>query len=816
MKSINFKALLPHITAIAVFAIVSIAYFSPEIIEGKKLQMHDVTTGKAMQKEIKDFREATGEEALWTNSMFSGMPAFQISVRYFTGFLAKVRSVFELWLPDPASHLMLYFIGFYILMLVLGVNPWLAIPGALAFGFSSYYLVIIAAGHIWKVRTIAFFAPTLAGIILALRGEYLRGGIIAALFLTFQIHSNHIQMTYYFAIMVAIMFAFEFFYRIKEKELPAFFKTVGVLVIASVLALGVNITNIWSTYDYGKYTIRGKSELTFDKEDQTSGLDRSYVTGWSYGVAESWSFMIPNAKGGASGLLGNNKSAMEKVDPQMRESIGRGSSHYWGDQPGTSGPVYMGAVIVFLFVLGMILLKWRWKWALFLATALVVMLSWGKNMMWFTDLFLDYFPLYNKFRSVSSILVIAEFTFPLIGFLMLKKLWDEPDFLNKNKKGFYIAFGITGGLSLLFYIMPSAFFSFINAQESAQFDTYLMQNPGSAGQIDNYIENLEAARIAIFKADAIRSFLYILLTAALLWFFAAKKVSKTLLVVGLSVLVLMDMVTIGHRYLNTDKFVAERVAKVPVRATQADKMILKDVDPNYRVMNTTVSTFNDATTSYFHKSIGGYHGAKLQRYQEIIEHHISRNNMDVLNMLNTKYFIVQGQQGGAPEVQINMEAMGNCWFVENMKWVDNADAEILALNDFDPAKTAVIDKRFESSLTGLSLSNDPSATITQTDYKPNRLTYSANSSKDGFAVFSEIYYPEGWKVTIDGKEAEHVRVNYVLRGMKIPAGQHEIVFKYEPKTYFIGEKISVASTIILALVLIFGLFVEYRKATAKA
>lgn len=810
MKSVNFKTLLPYLMAIVLFTIVSVAYFSPPLLEGKVLKMHDVTTGQAMQKEINDFREATGEEALWTNSMFSGMPAFQISVSYFSGYLTKVRSVFELWLPDPAGLLMLYMIGFYILLLVLGLNPWLAIPGAIAFGFSSYYIVIIAAGHIWKVRTIAFFAPTLAGMLLTLRGEYIRGGLLTAIFLTFQIFSNHIQMTYYFMIMVGLMFLFEFFYRIKEKELPSFFKAIGVIAIAAVLALGVNITNIWSTYDYGKYTIRGKSELTFDKEDQTSGLDRSYVTGWSYGIGESWSFLIPNAKGGASALLGNNKTAMESVDPAFRENIGNGHSHYWGDQPGTSGPVYMGAIIVFLFVLGMILLKWRYKWALFIAAVLVIMLSWGKNLMWFTDLFLDYFPLYNKFRSVSSILVIAEFIFPLIGFLMLKKIWDEPEIISKKKKEFFIAFGLTGGLALIFYILPKVFFSFINIEETSQFDSYIMKNAGSQGQIMKYIENLEAARVAIFKADALRSFFFILISAALLWFFSAKKVSKTLLVVGLTLFIILDMATIDKRYLGTENFVSKKVAEVPVRATQADLLILKDTDPNYRVLNTTLSTFNDATTSYFHKSIGGYHGAKLQRYQELIEHHIAKNNMDVLNMLNTKYFIYKGKSG-VPEVQINMEALGNCWFVDNIKWVNNADEEILALNDFDPATTAIIDKRFEGVLQGFNPSPDSLATIVETDYKPNQLTYKSNSKKDGLAVFSEIYYPSGWKVFIDGSEAEHLRVNYVLRALKVPAGQHEIVFKFEPKTYFVGEKISMASSILLALVLIFGIFSEYKR-----
>ncbi len=809
MKSLQFKTLIPHIVALLIFLVVAVGYFSPPLLEGKKLKQHDIVTGKAMQKEIVDYREANGEEALWTNSMFSGMPAYQISVRYFSGFINSVRSVFELWLPSPADHLMLYMIGFYLLLIVLGVSPWLSIAGAIAFALSSYFLIIIGAGHIWKVRTIAFLAPTLAGIILTYRGQLLKGGIITAVFLTFQVFSNHIQMTYYFMMMVGIMSLFELYYRVQEKELAAFFKSVAVLLAASVIALGVNITNIATTYEYGEYTIRGKSELTFNEANKTSGLDRDYVTGWSYGIAESWSFLIPNAKGGGSAYLGTNKAAMEKVDPGYRETIAN-NSHYWGDQPGTSGPVYMGAIIFFLMILGMFIVEWRYKWALFVAAVLVIMLSWGKNFMGLTDLFLDYFPLYNKFRTVSSILIIAELIFPIIAFLALKKIWEEPDIIIKKAKQFYISLGLSGGIAFIFYLMPNLFFDFINAQEAAQFQDYRMQNPGSASQMEAYIRNLEIARVAIFKADALRSFLFIAVAALVLWFYSKKKLSKTLLAVSISLLMIIDLGVIDKRYMNNDEFVSKRDVEVPVRPTPADKQILKDKDPNFRVLNLAVNTFNEATTSYFHKSIGGYHGAKLQRYQELIEYQISKNNIGVLNMLNTKYIITPNDQR-VPVAQQNPGALGNAWFVNSFDWVNNANEEIMALTDLNPANKAVVDIRFEDQLNGFTAQADSMAKIQLTSYQPNHLVYASSAKKDGLAVFSEIYYPKGWDAYIDGKPVPHFRANYVLRAMIIPAGEHQIEFKFEPKSYYVSEKISMASSIILGLILLGGLFVMFRK-----
>ncbi len=814
MKSLKFKDFIPHIAAILIFVIISIAYFSPPVLEGKEIRQHDVVTGIASQKEITDFRKETGEEALWTNSMFSGMPAYQISVKYINSSLRYIKDAVELWLPVPSNYIMLYLVGFYILMLVLGISPWLSIAGAIAFAFSSYFFVIIGAGHIWKVRAIAFMAPALAGILLTYKGKYVLGGILTAVFLTLELFSNHIQMTYYFMILVGIFSIGEFIYSFKENELSRFFKSILVIAIASVIAIGVNFTNLAATYQYGKYTIRGKSELSFDSKNKTSGLDRDYVTGWSYGIGESWSFLIPNAKGGASGYLGEDKSALKNVDPAYKENISQ-SSHYWGNQPGTSGPVYMGAFIVFLFIFGMFILKWRYKWPLFITTLLVIFLSWGKNWMGFTNFFLDYFPLYNKFRSVSSILVIAELTFPLLAFLTLKKIWETPDIIKTKRKEFFIAFGLTGGIALVLFIAPKMFLDFINNAELSQFANYRTQNPGSLEQINSYISNLEAARVSIFKADAIRSFFFILMGAASIFLFSIKKIGKTLFVILISAIVLIDMAFVDKRYMGNDKFMSKRKAEVIVKPTTADKIIMKDTDPDYRVMNLTISTFNDATTSYFHKSIGGYHGAKLRRYQELIEYQISKNNMNVLNMLNTKYFIVKGKNG-APDVQVNMEALGNCWFVDNIKWVDSADDELMSLSDFDPAKTAIINSRFKSYIDNKSIASDSMAQIVLKEYKPNHLTYLSKTSKDNLAVFSEIYYADGWDAYIDGQKADHIQVDYVLRAMIIPAGEHTIEFKFEPKVYYIGEKISAVSMIVLLIVVLGGLYLLFKPVTLKS
>lgn len=793
MKNISFKQVLPYLSAVVIFLVISLAYFSP-LLEGKKLKQSDITQWKGMSKEISDFRESSGEEALWTNSMFGGMPAYQISVRYKGNVLRYLDQLMQLYLPQPAGMLFLYMIGFFILLLVLKVDKWLAIAGAVAFAFSSYLFIIFEAGHNSKAHAIGYMAPVLAGIILTYRGRYLAGGIMAAIFLSLELLTNHLQITYYLMIIAGIFVVTELIGSIREKKLPGFAKATGVLLIASILALATNITSIWATYEYGKETIRGKTELTTEKTNRTSGLDKDYATGWSYGMMETFTMLIPNFNGGSSQGALSEKSNVYKtlrennIDTNQAKNIIKALPLYWGDQPGVAGPVYIGAIIMFLFVLALFVVDNRFKWWLLAATVLSILLSWGKNFMPLTDFFLHYVPGYNKFRAVSMTLVIAELCIPLLAILGLQKVISGDIERKKLTKYLYYSIGITGGISLFFALAGSSIFSFA-ASVDANLPEWL-------------IEPLRQDRAAILSADAFRSLLFILLAGAAIWAMVNKVVIKTPLVLFsvLIMLFLIDMWTVNRRYLNNDSFVRKSVDAVPFQPSVADEIIMKDKDPNFRVFNQTVGNpFADASTSYFHKSLGGYHGAKLRRYQELIDFHLAKGNMNVYNMLNTKYFIVPDPQGGQPQMQINMEALGNVWFVNNARMVNNADEEINALTDFVPTETAVYDKRFASQLEGRIISKDSTATISLTDYKPNHLTYKSQTGSDQLAVFSEIYYDKGWNAYIDGKSAPYIRANYVLRAMIVPAGSHTIEFKFEPKVYATGEKIAYASSILLVL-----------------
>jgi len=610
-------------------------------------------------------------------------------------------------------------------------------------------------------------------------------------------------------LIVLILGIAELVKTIQEKSYMPFLKSIGVLIIASIIALSTSTANFWATYEYGNVTMRGKSELTSDKENKTSGLDKDYATAWSYGKAESFSLMIPNMKGGGTGHIGQNKKALEKVDAQYKQTIA-GQNHYWGDQPFTSGPVYAGAIAVFLFVLGLFLVRGRYKWFLLAATIVSIVFAWGKNNMWLTNFLLDYLPAYNKFRAVSMILIIAELTIPLLAILALKEIYERPEILKEKRKQFFIALGLTGGLSLLFYLTPSSFFSFLSGQEVTYFDAQRINQPEYAGQIDMVIANIEIARISIFKADAIRSFLFIIMGAALLWLYSIRKLGKQVFVIGIIVLFLIDMWAVDKRYLNNENFASKKQVQNPFQLTPADQTILQDKDPHFRVLNLSVSTFNDASTSYYHKSVGGYHGAKLKRYQELIDFHISKNNIKVLNMLNTKY-IIQPDQNKQPMARLNYQALGNAWFVENHKIVENADEEIMALNDFDPATTVIIDKRFQEYLANYQNGKDSLANIIFTNYKPNYLAYEYKTTKDQLTVFSEIYYKHGWNAYVDGKLIPHFRANYVLRAMVVPAGQHKLEFKFEPKVYYVGESISLAGSIILILLVVGVGFIEIKK-----
>ena len=773
-----------HIIVLCFFVAISFTYFSP-LLQGKILEMHDIKVYKAASKEIVDFREETGDEALWTNSMFSGMPAYQISTRSNSNLIQYVAKALSLGIPRPANLLFLYLLGFYILLLSLRLDYRLSAVGAIAFAFSSYFFIIIQAGHMTKAHAIAYMPMVVAAVLYTYRGNMLLGGVLTALTVALEIYANHLQITYYLALMLVIIGFVQFLKDFKANNLLDFVKRTGILIIAALLASGTAFTNLAVTMEYGEESTRGKSELTTNLDNKTSGLDKDYATDWSYGIAETFTLLIPNFHGGASqGELTTNSETYKAIKraPNAKKII-KQLPLYWGDQPMVSGPTYAGAIIIFLFVLGLFIVKSEMRIWLVAATIMSILLAWGKNFMGLTELFLDYFPGYNKFRAVSMILVVAEFTIPLLAFIALDKFLKS-DKSAQEKKMLNLTFYIVGGLTLLFTFMSTLFFDFIGAQ-----DVNLEKNGWP-------VDALQSDRKDLLNSDAWRSFVFIALTFGTLWLFLKSKINSAHVIFILGILVLADMWTVNKRYLNEDHFTKKRKMKEPYQPSPANYQILADKDPNFRVFNQSVSTFNDASTSYFHKSIGGYHGAKLKRYQELIENHISRGNMAVLNMLNTKYFI--SPQG---VVQRNNAAMGNAWFVNEINIVENADAEIEALSGFNPANSAIVDKRFMVQFVD-SLDNKE-ASIVLTDYKPNYLKYTANSSKDGIVIFSEIYYDKGWNAYIDGNIQPHFRANYVLRGMSVPAGNHIIEFKFEPSTYIIGENVALVSSIILLLLLAF-------------
>lgn len=795
------KNILPYLVSILAFYAISLFYCSP-VLEGKQLFQTDTRKGAGMGQDMKEYSEKTGEKSLWTGSAFGGMPAYQISPGYKAFPLMKVKRVFEGFLPSPASQIFLYLLGFFMLMCAFGLNPWIGLVSAIAFAFSSYFFIIITAGHMWKAWVIGLIPPTMAGIVWAYKKKYLLGGAVFALFFALQLMSNHIQMTYYFFVFIGLPYLiYELVNALKKKALPNFMKASGMLLIGAILAVGINATSLFFTAKYSKDTIRGKSELTVtgDLADKTSGLDKSYATDWSYGVAETFSLLIPDAKGGGNAPIGNSERVMKNVPSALQNDVAN-SDRYWGDQPFTAGPVYVGAFVLFLFILGLFIVDGGLKWAMLVATVFSILLSWGKNFMPLTDFFLNYFPMYNKFRSVSSILVVAEICIPILAAFSLAEIIKKPEILKKKATAFYISIAATAGLTLLFWLMPKTFFNFFPQKEVEQFAGWIQQNPGAESQINMYMAGLEAARVAIFKADAIRSFIIIALGVALIYLYSKGKLKKGLTIASVLLLVLIDMWSIDKRYLNNDCFLPKRETMVAWPMTEADKAILQDKDLGYRVINLTVDPFRDASTSFYHRSVGGYHAAKLRRYQELIEHYFSTNvNMPILNMLNTRYFIVANEQK-QPIVQRNPDALGAAWFVEKFRMVKNADEEIAAIGNFDPKNELIVDQRFKDQLADKTFVKDTSSRIDLVEYAPNRLLYKTKSSAEQLAVFSEIYYADGWKATIDGKEVPHFRANYVLRAMVIPAGEHTIEFKFIPESF---NKIESMSMIALAGLVLF-------------
>ncbi|MBR6438493.1 MAG: YfhO family protein [Bacteroidales bacterium] len=790
----NKKAIYIALCVVA-FALITLIYFSP-ITQGKRIKQHDIEMFRGMSQEINDFKAKTGEQSLWTNSMFGGMPAWNIGVSQNSNLMTYVGRVLTAGFPHPIGAVFVSMLGFFILLLVLDCKIWVSFIGALAYGFTSYMFIVIGAGHNSKAVAMAYMAPVIAGILLTYKGKYLWGAVLTAIALALEIRAGHLQITYYLLLIVVCIIIAEIVEMIKTKSYLHFFKASGILLGVAVVAILTCTTTLYANMEFGKETMRGKPVLTKNVENQTKGLDRDYVTQWSYGIGETWSLMIPNAKGGASGYIGNGNSALDKCDPRFRSTIAQQNA-YWGDQPGTSGPVYVGAIVCFLFVLGLFVVKGKYKWILLAATVLSILLSWGKNFMGFTDFFLDYIPGYNKFRAVSMTLVIAEVCMPLLAFLALAEIFKTPDLLKENKKYLYISLGITGGLCLLFYALPQTFFNFLSQAEAVQFKQ--MQAGQDGALYATFASELEKARVAIFRADAIRSFLYIYIAAIVILLTVSEKMNKKYLFPILALLVLVDMYAIDRRYLNNNNFIDKRKTDKPFVMSDVDKQILQDKDLDYRVINLTVSTFNDASTSYFHKSVGGYSGAKLRRYQDIIDQYLSKRDLNffkVLNMLNTKYIIYP--QESRKIASKNYDAFGNAWIVGDIKWVATPNEEIDAIADTDVRNVAIVNNEFKDLMGDFNVS-PAEGTIQLVDYKPNELKYSFDSSKEELVVFSEIWTKKGWTMWVDGVEKPLLRADYILRSAIIPAGQHEIVMRYAPSIWSVGNTIQFVTSLLILL-----------------
>ncbi len=830
LSGLRPRAFTPYLIAIGLFALMSVLYVSP-VLEGRQLLQSDIVKWQGMAQEIVEHREQTGEEALWTNSMFGGMPAFQVSVRWANNIAGFFHDVMTLWLPRPADMIFLYFAGFFIFLLLLKVNPLIALAGAVAFALSSYHFVIIEAGHNSKAVAIGYMAPVLGAAIYTFRGQLSGGGLLFAIFMGLQVYANHFQITYYLGFIVVFYGLFQLAEHIREKQLTRYFKKMGVLIAGLIIAIGINIGNFWGTYSYTSETMRGGTELTIRDQPLTSGLDKDYITAWSYGIEESFSLLIPNAKGGQTGQLGLNQEALERVDPAYRSLVAQ-ENQYWGNQPFTSGSVYVGAVVLFFFFLSLFYVKGPVKWGFLLAIVLSVALSWGRNFMPLTDFFIDYVPGYDKFRAVSMTLVIAGLCIPALAFLGLCKLYEKPEKLSFNSNAFTLAFGLTAGFSMLFYLFPSTFFSFTSRLESQAFAEFAAGEPAMAAQINEFVYNLEQARIYIFRSDALRSFFFATAAAIITLLFTHSKISKPLFVVLLVLLVTFDMWPVNRRYLNNENFVPARRIERPFSMRTADQHILQD-DAQFRVLDFTENTFNSSRTSYYHHSIGGYHGAKLQRYQDLIDFHIKDEMMviehilhqseseeeaayrldtvNVLNMLNPRYIIYHPD--AAP--LRNPYAAGNAWFVDNVILAENADEEIMALEHIDPLNTAVVDKRFSKNFDSHDFGGDPSATIDLVHYAPNHLQYDYRSSAKQLVIFSEIFYPDGWEITINGEKASHFRANYILRAMVLPAGDYSIDFRFRPRAYYTGQYVALAFSIILVTGIIAYALIQARRIMSK-
>jgi hypothetical protein len=818
-----FKRNNVHLLIIAIFVAISFAYFFSPIIQGKALYQGDVLQAQAMQKEIMDVKAKTGHAPLWTNQMFGGMPAYQIWASFPSNITSHIIDVLKAVFPNPVDTVLLYLIGAYLLFSVLRLSPWLAAAGAIAFAFSSYNFIYIQAGHSNQAYAIAFFAPLLAGIILTLRGRYLMGAALTAFFLAMEIRSNHVQMTYYLLLAIAILLGIELYHAIKNKQTKPFLKSAAYLVAGTLLAIAVNASTLWTTYEYSQYTIRGKANLTQSgSTGPNHGLDKDYAYNWSQSVGECLTFLIPNAYGGSSNTPISDDSNVAKaladkgVDATQAHDFAQRIPLYYGNKPGTSGPWYFGAAVCFLFVLGLLIVKNRIKWWLLSATLLSMFLSFGKNLPFISDLFFNYFPMYNKFRAVESTLVIAALCFPILALLAINEVITNNDkaFIFKRTK---LALYITGGLLLIMIAVPDVLLSF-----RADDHQTLITNLTQAFRGDNSLANTVGAaliqdRISLERNDAIRSLIFVLLAFGLLWALIKQKITTTVASLAFAAIILFDMWGVDKRYLNNDNFLdkADLIGQ-EYKPRVVDEFILKDTDPNFRVFDLSLGDpFHDSHSSYFYKTVGGFHSARLRRFDELIQSQFSKSvNQDVLDMLNTKYIITADPKSGNATMQANQTACGHAWFVKSIKYAENADQEMQAISSFDPKDEAIVDKQYKGLINEKQLAGNQTGKIELVSYSPDHLVYESGTTASQIAVFSEIYYNKGWKMLIDGVEKPYFRADYLLRAAQIPVGNHKIEFIFHPTSYYAGENISLAGSILLVLALGGAVYTETKKKPA--
>ena len=811
----SIKKNLPHLLVIIGFVVVSLLYFNP-VLQGKQIFQSDIMQYIGMSKQQTEFRDTTGEETYWTNSAFGGMPTYQLGAKYPHNYIKKLDLTLR-FLPRPADYLFLYLFGFYILMLVLKVDFKLAALGALAFGFSTYLIIILGVGHNSKAHAIAYMPLVLSGILLTFQRKYIWGFLLTAVAMGLELVANHYQMTYYLMLLVIVLGVVYLIDAYKKQQLSHFFKSVGILVGSVLLGIGLNATNIMATQEYVKESTRGKSELTINPDrtpkDVTNGLSKDYITEYSYGTTESLNLFIPRFMGGGTfediGKDSKTYNAFINLGATPVQALNevKQAPMYWGQQPIVEAPAYVGAVILFLFVLGLFLVKGRLKWWLVGGVIMSWLLSLGKNFGLLTDLFIDFFPMYNKFRAVSSIQVILELCIPILGIFALVRLFNDTVRKEEKIKSLKYATAITGGLALVLLLFKGSLFDFAGIRDGQYIQAY--------GQ--SFIDAIKEDRKAVLSADAIRSLVLVLLTAGAIWMFLKNKLSEKLVLVCFGVLLLFDLVGIDRRYVNEENFVSAIQVQKPYQANALDQEILKDKS-HYRVYDLTTG---NTRPNYFHNSLNGYHAAKMRRYNELFDFHIQRNNIEVLNMLNTKYIIAQGQDGN-PTIYNNPDANGNAWFVERVTKLASANEEIVRLDSLNTKIEAVfsgvtdaqaLEKMRPSEI--FEYQNDSTSSINLVEIKPNYLKYESDNENNGYAIFSENYYGDGWQAYIDGQEVDHSRVNYILRGMEIPSGNHTIEFKFEPQVVKTGSSIALGSSVLLALLIVGGIYYQVRTRESK-